>query len=53
MYKVVVSVFDKKNYAVAYGDTLYKALELVNNILFAAELDLDKKGVTDIYILKV
>lgn len=53
MYKIVVSVFDKKNYSISYADTLNKALQLVNDILYAAEIDLDKKGVTDIYILKV
>lgn len=53
MYKVIVRIDDKSNYAVAYADTLYKALDLLNDILLANEISLDKKGVKDIAILKV
>lgn len=53
MYKVIVKVDDKTNYAVAYADTLCKALVLLNEILLASEINLDKKGVSDITILKV
>lgn len=53
MYKVFVKIEDNINYAVAYADTLCKALVLLNEILLASEINLDKKGVKDITILKV
>lgn len=53
MYKVIIRIDDKTNYCVAYADTLNKALNLVDEILLASELNLDKKGVSDITILKV
>lgn len=53
MYKVIVKVDDRTNYAVAYADTLGKAIDLLNDILLASEINLDKKGVSDITILKV
>lgn len=53
MYKVIVKIDDRTNYAVAYADTLGKAIDLLNDILLASEINLDKKGVSDITILKV
>lgn len=53
MYKVIVKVDDITNYAVAYADTLVKALDLLNEILLASEINLEMKGVNDITIIKV
>lgn len=53
MYKIYVKIDDKSNYAVAYADTLAKALDLLNEILLASEINLEKKGVNDITVLKV
>lgn len=53
MYKVFIKTDDKTSYAVAYADTLGKALALLNEILVASEISLEKKGVSDITILKV
>lgn len=53
MYKLIIKVDDRINYAVAYADTLGKAIDLLNEILLASEINLEKKGVNDITIIKV
>lgn len=53
MYKVIVKIDDKVNYTVTYADNLLKGLNLLNDILYANELNLEKKGVAEVAIIKV
>lgn len=53
MYKVIVKIDNRTDYAVAYADTLCKAIDLLNEILLASEINIERKGVSGITILKV